>query len=222
MYSVIAAASSKNLTTREAVKTELGITGAGEDAKIDRLIARLSATICDEIGVPMAADGSKTVGLQTVEEKFFNSPWFRRKSGKVRLALKWVTEIVSVKVGAVDIDLADVEIVDGPAGIIRRTGAVALPAFSYAPETRTIIQFKAGFTMPPALGYTLPLPLEGAAIDMIRSARFAADRDPKIKSEWTTDIERLEYWVGQIGESGAFPPEVASVLDPYRYEPEVG
>lgn len=222
MFSVITPAADRKLTTKDNVKTELGITGNTEDAKIDRLIDRLSAMVVDYIDVPAAVDGSRTLGLETLEEVFDHSPWLRRRGRRFVLARRPVTQIVSVKIGAdVTIDPTDYDF-DGGIGEIRRTGAVVPPSVGYVPGVRTVVRYNAGWTLPAADNFTLPLPIEGAVIGLIRAARFAADRDPTVKSEWTTDIERIDYWVGQIGENGAFPPDIASALDPYCYEMEIG
>ncbi|MGY4224335.1 hypothetical protein ACVMIH_001696 [Bradyrhizobium sp. USDA 4503] len=221
MFSVVEPATDRKLTTLENVKTELGITDGTEDAKIGRLIDRLSAMVCDYLLVPAAVDGSKTLGLETLEEKFVHSPWFRRRRGPMILARHPVTEIVSVTIGTVTIDPTDYDF-DGGTGEMWRLGVVPPPSIGWAPGVRTVVRFKAGWTLPATANFTLPLAIEGAVIGMIRAARFAADRDPTVKSEWTTDIERLEYWVGQIGENGAFPPDIAAALEQHGYEPEFG
>lgn len=225
MFSVVIPATNKKLTTLENLKLELGIADAdtSEDTKLGRLIDRLSAMVCDYLDVPAAVDGSKTLGLETVDETFDNSPWYHSRGGRhVTLARRPVPEIVYVKVGAtITVDTTDYDF-DGGLGELRRTGAVLqMLSVPWVAGTRTVVRYKAGWTLPPAANFTLPLPLEGAVIGMVRAARFAAARDPAVKSEWTTDIERIDYWVGQIGENGAFPPDIASTLDPYCYEPTV-
>ncbi|MBA2708554.1 MAG: hypothetical protein H0U59_12190 [Gemmatimonadaceae bacterium] len=132
-----------------------------------------------------------------------------------------MTEIVSVGIGTTTIDAGDYER-DGAAGILTRTGDITVPGITYTPGSRTVITYKAGWTLPGVVNFTLPLDIEGAVIGMVRSARFSSGRDPAVKSEWTTDIERIDYWVGSIGENGAFPPDIASMLDPFCYEPAVG
>jgi hypothetical protein len=219
MFSVITPAANKKLTTVDAVKTELGITGNAEDDKIGRLIDRMSSMIARYVGVPAANDGSATLAEETLEQPFRESPWLRGGRRSVVLARKPVTGIVSIKIGDAEIDADGYEL-DGAAGILSRVGGYS-SSLSVTAGLRTVITFKAGWTLPPAANSTLPPDIEGAVIGLIRSARFAADRDPAVKSEWTTDIERIDYWVGQIGQNGAFPPDIASALDPYCYEPEM-
>lgn len=225
MFSVVTPATLRRLTTVDNVKLELGITGNTEDAKLGRLIDRLSAMVCDYIDVPAAVDGSKTLALETLSETIVKTPWYRGSSRVLYLARRPVTEIVSIKVGTTTIDPTDYAF-DGGKAALWRTGAVDVPSIAWVAGQNTVVQYKAGWTVPDPNNanatFTLPLPIEGAVIGMIRAARFAADRDPTVKAEWTTDIERIEYWVGQIGENGAFPPDIASALDPYRYEPEFG
>lgn len=217
MFSIVTAASDRKLTTLETVKDELGITGSSEDAKLGRMIERVSAMICNYIGVPAASNGSVTLGLETVSEVVPRTPWYRG-GGPVLLSRRPVVTIVSVGVGDAVIDPADYEL-DPGAAMLRRTGVVATFDTAATPGLQTVIVYEAGWTLPPAENYTLPPDIEGAAIGLIRSARYAAMRDPAVKAEQTTDIERVEYWVGQIGQNGAIPPDIASVLDPYCYEP---
>ena len=225
MFSVVTPATNRNLTTLANVKTELGITGTTEDPKLNRLIARISAMVCDYVAVPAATNGSKTLAEETLDQTFVKSPWYRGGRRLLYLDRLPVTEIVSIKIGTTTIDPTDYTF-DGGKGSLWRTGVVDIPGIAYAPGMTTVVRYKAGWTVPDPndanAAFTLPLPLEGSVIGMIRAARFAADRDPTVKAEWTTDIERIEYWVGQIGENGAFPPDIASTLDPYRYEPEFG
>ncbi len=225
MFSVVTPAPNRKLTTLANVKIELGIADAdtSEDPKLNRLIDRISAMVVDYVYVPAAVDGSKTLALETLNQKFAKSPWYGGSRCKMQLARRPVTEIVSVTIGATLIDPTDYDF-DGGEGTMWRTGAVSIPGtIIYVPGQKTEVRFKAGWTVPNGSDpFTLPLPLEGAVIGMIRAARFAADRDPTVKSEWTTDIERLDYWVGQIGENGAFPPDIASSIDDYCYEMEFG
>jgi hypothetical protein len=222
MFSVVTPAANKKLTTLANLKLELGIADAdtSEDTKLGRLIDRLSAMVCDYLEVPAASDGSKTLGLETLDEKFRETPWYRGCRNSIILARRPVTEITSVTIGSVVIDVGDYEL-DSNTGILRRTGDISVPSITFTPGLQSVIRYKAGWTLPGVSNFTLPLPLEGAVIGMIRAARFAASRDPAVKSEWTIDIERIDYWVGQIGENGAFPPDIASTLDPYCYEPAV-
>lgn len=219
MFSVVTVATNKRLTTIEAVKSDLGITGNAEDVKLERLIDRVSSMIARYIGVPAASDGSATLALETLSESFRESPWLRGSRRSLILARRPVPEIVSITIGDAIIPADGYEL-DGAAGILRRADGCAVP-FSAAAGLRTVVEFKAGWTLAPETNPTLPPDIEGAAIGLIRAARFSQERDPAIKSEWTTDIERIDYWVGQIGQNGAFPPDIASMLDPYCYEPEM-
>lgn len=225
MFSVITPAANKKLTSLTNLKIELGIADAdtSQDVLLNRFLDRLSAVVCNYMGVPAASNGAPTFALETLEENLTNSPWLRRRGSSIVLSRRPVTEIVSVTAAGTLIDTSDFEL-DPVAGILTRTGAVGALGIAYTPGARTLIQYKAGFTLPPTANYTLPFEIEGAVIDMIRLAKSASVRDPTIKSEWTLDIRRLDYWVGQIGEDGAFPPNIASVLDgsPWKYEPAVG
>ncbi|NEV75471.1 phage head-tail connector protein [Rhodopseudomonas sp. BR0C11] len=216
MFTVITRATSRQLTTLDNLKLELDISGTAQDEKLQRLIDRASAAVCSYLRVPAANDGSVTLGLETIAETFWQSPWTGSRYNTLMLARMPVTEVVSVVAAGEPIDLDDIEI-DGAAGILRRVRGSSLRAAECG-RRRTVVTYKAGWTLPGTADFTLPLPIEGATIGLIRGARFAATRDPAVKSEWTTDIERVDYWVGQIGENGAFPPDIAATLDPFCYE----
>ncbi len=220
MFSIVTAAANRKLTTLENLKTDLGITGSTEDAKLERLIDRVSSMVARYVGVPTASDGSATLALETLAETFWKSPWLGGCRKTLILARRPVVEVVSVAVGDTVVDPSGYEI-DGAAGILRRIGSSWGSPFSSQDCRSTVVTYKAGWTVPGVAYFTLPPDIEGAVVGLIRSARFSADRDPAVKSEWTTDIERIDYWVGQIGQNGAFPPDIAAVLDPFCYEPEI-
>lgn len=221
-FRIIVPAESTGVTTLKTLKDELSITGTAQDKKLQRMINRISSEFCAYMNVPTADDGTRTIGLETIEESLISSPWLRSgRSAEITLRRKPVNEIVSVIVGGVTVDTGDYEL-EGATGILKRVW-ITTSGFFTDQTSRTVIRYQAGWTLPgDDSEFTMPPDIEGAAIDMIRAARMAMTRDPAVKAQWVTDIERLEFWVGQIGENGSLPPSITAKLDPYCYEPSVG
>ena len=58
--------------------------------------------------------------------------------------------------------------------------------------------------------------MQQATLSLITNARAGAGRDGALKAEEIPGVIRQEFWVGQIGDHGAFPPNVIALLEPYR------
>ncbi|MCK1577805.1 phage head-tail connector protein [Bradyrhizobium sp. 174] len=224
MFTVITPATSKGITTLENLKADLNITGNAEDPYLTRAIKQLTSRICSYMNVPYAQDGTRTIGFETLEEKFGRSPWMRSQGCETILARKPVSEIVSVMVGSTAIPDTSYEL-DGPAGMLRRVWDGTVTSLSFLPTDRTVIRFKAGWSLPgddPVVGPPLPEDIEACAISLIKATRAARTRDPLVKAQWVTDIERLDFWVGAVSGSSSdtsgLPPELTGLLDPYCYE----
>lgn len=218
MFSVVTAATSKQLTTLETVKGDLNISGTAEDLYLSRLIDRASAAVCTYLNVPMANDGSCTILKETLEQSFWRSPWYRgARHSDLVLARRPVGAVASIVVGNTTIDPDDYEI-DGACGIIRRLPFTFNSQFSWLPNAKTVVRFDGGWVMAADDTRTLPFDIEEQIIALIKSARSAKLRDPLIKSIQTVDVDAIEYWVGAVGDD-ALPPDIAAKLDGYSYEP---
>lgn len=224
MFTVITPAANKDITTLANLKADLGIsdTDHSEDPYLQRAIKQMTSRICSYLNVPYAQDGTRTIGFETLEQKFARSPWMRSQGCELVLARKPVAEIASVMVG--DTAIADTGYeLDGPAGMLRRVWDGNLTSLSFQPTDRTVIRFDAGWKLPGDVNPTLPEDIEACVISLIKATRAARTRDPLVKSQWVTDIERLDFWVGAVsgggGDTSGLPPELTGLLDPYCYEP---
>ncbi len=209
-------------TTLATVKEELAdkITGLS-DPVLKRMINRATAEICAYLNVPAANDGSRRLGREVIEETLWHSPWLRSGSNEIVLSRRPVTSIASVVVG--ETTLADGYVLDPLSGILKRISSLSTIGFSFTPASQTVITYTAGWTVPgdDPDDYTMPPQIEAAALAMINMAIAQKSRDPTVKSQQITDIERLDFWVGAIGENGSLPPEIADKLDGLGYEPAV-
>jgi hypothetical protein len=224
-FRIVTPADTTQLTTLATLKEELAdkITGLS-DAALKRLLNRATGEIATYLNVPVAADGSARLGLETIEETLHRSPWLHGHGHReIVLSRKPVTEIISVVVGGSTIDDTGYEL-DPAAGILKRVWSPTTFAFNITPGARSVITYKAGWTLPgdDPEDYTMPPQLEGAVLSLINLAISQSTRDPTVKTQWVTDIERLDFWVGAIGENGSIPPEIADKLAGLGYEPAFG
>lgn len=212
-----------SVTTVQTIKDELGGLVAGKsDASITRALNRITSEFASYLGIPAAPDGSRNIGLETIEETLWQSPWLRGDRGyEIVLSRKPVTEVTSVVVAGTTIDVAGYNS-EGASGILSRIPTLTYQSLAVDRTSRTVITYDAGWTLPtddPDATFTMPAEIEEAAIIMFQVMLSGRSLPPNVKTQWVTDIERLEFWVGQIGENGSLPPAVTAKLDPYRYEP---
>lgn len=213
MLEVIEAAATTALTTLERVKLSLGISDDADDEFLEMQIADQSDYVCAYCNVAMADDGTRTLGLETLEE-MLTLPMLSRLP---------VVEILTITDGNGEpYDPADYLI--NPV-----SGRFVGPAsdrwmnlvYNYTPPPiPMIVRYKAGWLLPGDEGRNLPLVIETGCTSLISTARAGRGRDPLVKAEDIPGVLRTEYWVGAVGGSAAggsgLPPEIASRLSPYR------
>ena len=68
MLDVIGPAATTALTTLDRVKLSLGVTDDADDEYLEMMIAEQSDYVCGYLNVAMADDGTRTLGLETLEE----------------------------------------------------------------------------------------------------------------------------------------------------------
>lgn len=223
-FRIVTAADETTPTTLDILKEELADKIDGiSDAMLQRMLKRVTSEICSFLNIPAADDGSRRMGSEVIEETLWNSPWLRPTSNKIVLSRRPVTNIASVIVGGTTVDDSG-WLLDPVTGILSRIWSPTSIGFSLVPTARTLITYTAGWTLPgdDPDDYTMPAEIEGAAISLIDLAISRKSRDPAVKMQWVTDIERLEFWVGAIGENGSIPPEIAAKISHLGYEPAFG
>lgn len=222
-FKIVTPADVKWATTLATLKEELAdkITGLS-DAALKRMLNRVTSEICSFLNIPAADDGSRCMGKEVIEETLWRSPWLRSTGDQIVLSRRPIVSIDSVVVGDTTIASDGYEL-DAAAGILKRVWSPTAFGFSTTPASQTIITYTAGWTLPgdDPDDYTMPPEIEGAALSLINLAISQRSRDPTVKSQWITDIERLDFWVGAIGENGSIPPEIADKLQGLGYEPAI-
>lgn len=198
IVTVVTPAANTDLTTTVTVKLLLGISGSGEDTKIAEWIKQASAFINSYC--------NRQFAKQTVSEQF------RVETSRRDLLLSIfpVVSITSVNSGDNALVVADDTEVDKTKGIIYRiSGSSYMNWGCY----KTTVVYEAGYDVPTAT----PSDLIEACVELIKSARSAATRDPLAKRIEIPDVETVDYWVGGIGESSfGLPAKVKATLDNYR------
>lgn len=194
MLTVLKPATNTQLTTVATVKTELGIyNGPADDIWIADAIDRASDTITRYCNCVL----TREVLQETI-------------------VLKRPTE--SLMLTRFPVVIADVEVtvdgtgalteVDGFSGLVYRLDASGNRILWAA--GRIVVIYGAGYILPGDDGRDLPYDLERAAILLVKSAYFARQRDPLLKSENIPDALQSSYWMGDL------PPEVEGILSRYR------
>lgn len=198
ILTIVTATDTYDLTLRQTVKDELGLTNGSKDSLIDRYIDVASSAI--------PAYLNRVLAQETVSETI------RDFCHAQALPLKRtpVTDIDSVTVDGAALAASEYE-VDPDSGLLYRLSGNSQVCWS---GSVVVVQYTGGYE----LLETLPNEIEEAAIWLAKGMYYARARDPKVKSEEVPDVGTFEYWVGPMpGQSDyGFPPEVISMLAPHR------
>lgn len=199
---ITAANSAVLLTTAEA-RTALGITGGARDADIDRLVARVSASIFK--ACKLAVDGINQPTLLSEEL----TETFRLSCGieaPLRLSRRRVSEIATVTENGTELD-EDAYEIDRAAGLLYRLSAGEPTCW---PSGSIIIEYVAGLL-------SVPDDLKIVAEEWIRTIWRESYKtpssiaDPLVKVEDIPGVRRIERWVDPT-KTDAIPEFVRSAL----------
>ena len=188
------------LTTKTAFKLLHGISANTDDAKIDAMIDRATAAI--------EAETNRVFRRQTYSEQF------RSVSGAAKLMLRRfpVASITSVTEDGTVVSASDYEI-DKETGFLTRLSSDCPVEWCAA---KIVVVYVAGYLLPGQTGRDLPADLEEGCLEQVKSGWFSATRDPLVKAEDIPDLGRIDYWVGQVGESAALVPQCLERIEKYR------
>jgi hypothetical protein len=114
-----------------------------------------------------------------------------------------VASITSINENGTDLIASDYE-VDLSAGIINRLRSDR--SWCWA-RGRSVIRYVAGYES------MQPPDIVQAVIMTVAAFRSQASRDPMLRSEETTNVERLEW---QVGGADGLPAAVQALLEPHR------
>lgn len=201
MLTVIAPATATALTTVEAVKAELDLTGTANDAWLADAIARASDQIASWCG--------RVFARETVLESFRLS----RPMPSLALSRWSVAAIAGVTEDGVALDAGAYE-VSATDGILYRLNAKG--RYLSWPAVTAEVEYTAGWLLPGQVGRNLPGDIEQAAIDLVARAYHARGRDPALRSHESPDVESLAWFDAGRTSVGGLPVEIAGTLARYR------
>lgn len=77
--------------------------------------------------------------------------------------------------------------------------------------------YQAGYSLPNDSSPNMPSDLEDACLRLVTARFKARGRDPFLRGESEPGLGAPQYWIGTMpGQRGAFPPEIESLINPYR------
>ncbi|MFA7279811.1 MAG: phage head-tail connector protein [Sterolibacterium sp.] len=186
-------AADQNLVTLVNLKADLGITVSTEDDYLTRQIAAASQEIATYCG--------RVFKSETVVETLHVSEYHEI----LMLARYPVTAITSVTIDGVTQTSGTYQ-VDANSGFLSRKDDDGY-LISWEPGI-VVVSYVGGYS-------TIPSDLEQACVSLVKSRRFARERDPVLRSEKIPEVGDFAYWVSGPGD-GSLPPGVSGVLDNYR------
>jgi hypothetical protein len=193
MLSVLVPATSSRLTSLDAVKRELSISGTSDDARLLAYIDQASAVIADYLGRPL--------GRETVAETLRLSA-----SSEVIMLSRWpVVSVTSVVEDGVTLAATDYE--------IDRSFIYRLLSDERArwPAAKIVITYVAGYDLPSGV----PSAIERAATQLVVAMNASRGRDPALRSESVEGIGS-QSWLDPRNGGGPLPDGVVALLNPYR------
>lgn len=193
---VITPASSLDLTVLATAKVHLDVTGTTLDTKIQNWIKQASDAIASEC--------DRVFGKETIKETLY----LTGTMDKIVLERTPVASITSVVVDGVTIDAADYTVHKGM-GLLSRLSSDVLTCWS---GNKIEVTYVGGFE----LLSELPYDVERACLSLISHYYSAGGRDPLAKRIEIPDVQTVDYWVGSVGQAGQLPPDVVTLIAPYR------
>jgi uncharacterized phiE125 gp8 family phage protein len=197
MLTVTTPANSFDLTVLATVKAELGITDRAEDENLTRWIKQASDAI--------AKYCNRVFAEETVSETFR----LKCREDGLLLARFPVSAITSVVENDTTLTAAtDYELTrDGDSGVLNR---LRFDREWTWPIGKIVVTYIAGYTLVP----DLPYGVERAAILLVNQYRYAATRDPLLRSETTEGAGSFSYFDSIL--NAGLAPEVEGLLSKLR------
>jgi uncharacterized phiE125 gp8 family phage protein len=196
VFTVTGQAANQDLASLAIAKDYLGITGSGSDVKIARWIVSASDAI--------ARACLRVFASETISETLF----LDQSLESIVLRRYPVSSIATVTLDGIVLNLAEY-IVDPETGIL---------LYLISGEKAKWVGSKVEITY--VAGYNLttstPPSLSQACLALVAHQNSSEARDPMAKRVEIPDVMTIDYWVGGSGVAGELPPEVVSLIQPYR------
>lgn len=201
---VVALATSYDLTTIDSVKDELSITTNVSDSILKRYISSASAAASQYCNRVFAAEGVSDQFLPVPDPSFVI---FAGRIQPLQLTRWPVITLTSVTENGILLVYGTDYTADLLAGAVSRLDPNGNPTSwrSYP----IIILYTAGY-------YPIPLDVDDAIVRMV-TRRFASKgRDPNLKQQNVPGILEQSWWIATGTESGNMSPDITDILDNYR------
>jgi len=200
LIEIVTPATSTRLTTLDAVKADLGLSGSASDEALGALIDQFSDTI--------AAWCGRTFGAATVRETLDVARLCDRRA---ILLGRWpVSSMTSITVAGDALDPA-AYVLDQAKGELLFRGTTT--RFTLWPVGESILTYETGYALPDDDDRTLPHDIERACMVMVRSAWTSMGRDPALRSEESTGVAVFTYFAAT---GAGLSLEAQALLSPYR------
>lgn len=202
-------ADSYDLTTLASVKLELGLADRKQDPRLKSWIRQASGAISDHC--------KRVFAQESLSEQFRigTSPWTTpnhwgdASHRELILSRSPVIDLTAIVENDATLDtVADYECYK-PSGLIYRLCGNTRRSW---PSGKIIVTYTAGYS----LIADLPFGVERACNLLVKFYAAKADQNPLLRSEEAIGVQRFDYQVNQIGDDGGLPPDVISLLEPYR------
>lgn len=200
-------AADRSLVNLAVVKAELGIADTDSDVLLASWIAAASSRICD-----ICAVAEDQLGRRTFVQEVCAVTFAADETGQDHLILPWRIPVVSIASVTVDGEVLDPGeyYVEPMAGLLfRQTPAGERRCWRRA---RTVVAMTAGWA-----NADIPSGLSSAALAMVRAQWQGKDRDPRIRSYESPDVESWTVFdPDKISLQDGLPLEVAALLGAFR------
>lgn len=205
---ITSAASSQALTTIARIKTELGISGSGDDSLLTDLVLDASDYIVRYCG--------RTFVKETVTETL-------PSSGGVFLVLsrRPISSISEIRFSGDVVDSSDYEIHEADSGIVYRSNgwsstqatyqSITLREMPSTGQNLYAVDYVAGYTTRAmdAVYYDLPLSVERACIELAKQWYLSRCRDKNVTADGLSGVYSSSY------KDQAMPSSVRRLLAPW-------
>lgn len=188
ILSVIAPATSYDLTTLEAVRVGLGVTDNSEDDALARLISQASGRISEYC--------NRVFAQETVSDTFY----LTRRVDELRLN-RYPAAISSI--------VENGETLVSTAWVARESGLIGRLSNDVPtcwPLGKIVVNYVSGYALD-----DVPDDIQRATIMLVNQYRYSGSRDPQIRSESVEGIGSSSYFDG--ADDGGLAPEVRGILD---------
>lgn len=190
------------LTTVDALKAELSISGSDQDTALAALISQASAAI--------ESYCNRQFADRTVTDTFRN----RTRREALILSVIPVTAVPSVTESGTVLETTDYELESAKSGLLLRLDGN--DNLSCWPAAKVVVEYNAGYILPGNDGADLPADIERACLDMCVRSYHGTGRDVTLTSEEVPGVIKQTFATGSSAAVSVLAEDIECRLNPYR------